>query len=134
MPEIPILLWNLLLPATDVLASHLQKVDCHYVTVGVNERQAQVDREEFVELLESFPDSKRMQDGPSYKHVASVVGDEMTAFRVFGLGQALGLWDVLLPSQFGFPEYLVDEAAELGLIVTTGYTKVQEQPKQTAVG
>lgn len=120
LPGISALLWAILLP-TSYVTSSLHIVDCHFITVGVNTKRAEDRRSEFIELLESFPDQKKMQDGPSYKHVASVVGDDMSALRVFGLGQTLGLWDVLLPDQFGVDPELVDEAADLGLIVTTGY-------------
>ncbi len=121
LPGIPVLLWSLLLHNNDPATESLQKVDCHFVVVAVNTRQAEAHRVDFIELLESFSDAKKLMDGPSYKHVASVVGDEITALRVFGLGQVLGLWDVLLPDQFGLDPELVDDAADLGLIVTTGY-------------
>jgi hypothetical protein len=134
LPGISIMLWGLLLSASDPLIDKFQQVDCHFITVGVNPVQAEAHRKDFVELLEQFPDMKRMEDGPSYKHVASVVGDDMTALRIFGLGQTLGLWDVLLPAQFGVDPELVDEAADLGLIVTTGYQATLAQPVQSAVG
>jgi hypothetical protein len=134
LPGIPVLLWGLLLSASDASAQDFNLVDCHFVTVAVNPVQAEAHRQGFIELLESFPDLKRLQDGPSYKHVASVVGDEVTALRVFGLGQTLGLWDVLLPDQFGVDQDSIDEAADLGLIVTTGYAGTLSQPVQHAVG
>lgn len=138
LPGIPVLLWGLLLSATDPSIEKFQLVDCHFVTVAVNPEQAQAHKQDFIELLEQFPDYQKLQDGPSYKHVASIVGDDMTALRVFGLGQTLGLWNVILPDQFVEPE-LVDEAADLGLIVTTGYTATRGQlldtaPPLTAVG
>jgi hypothetical protein len=133
MPGVPILLWGLLLTTVDADAKKLQQVDCHFITVGVNQEQAESHRQAFIDLLEEFPDVQKLSDGPSYKHIASVVGDEMTAFRIFGLGQTLGLWEVMLPSQFGVDPELVDEAAELGLITTTGYES-QFPDKAVATG
>lgn len=121
LPNIPVLLWGLLLHASDPLAKSFELVDCHFVMVAVNPVQAEAHRQDFIELLESFPNQKKLQDGPSYKHIASIVGDDMTALRVFGLGQTLGLWNVMLPDQFGVDPELADEVADLGLIVTTGY-------------
>jgi hypothetical protein len=120
IPGVPLLLWGLLLPSTRE-AQHLTQVDCYFVTVGVNREQAEKYRETFLSLLDEYPESKRLAEGPSYKHVADVVGDEMTALRFFGLGQALGLWDVLLPDQFDVDPSMQEEAADLGLITTTGY-------------
>jgi hypothetical protein len=134
LPGISILLWSLLLSHQDPEASQFEQVDCHYITVGVNKRQAEQDRAVFLEFLESYPDPQKLSEGPSYKHVAEVVGDEMTALRVFGMGQALGLWEVLLPDQFDVPPELVDEAVDLGLIVTTGYRAEQRVELQLAVG
>lgn len=134
MPGIPILLWGLLLSATDPAATQFERVDCHFIEIGVNKRQAEQDRAEFIQLLESYPDAQKLFDGPSYKSVAHVVGDEMTALRVFGLGQVLGLWEVLLPSQFDVPPELADEAVDLGLIVMTGYHSHCLDLPLTAVG
>lgn len=121
MPGIPVLLWGLMLSLTDPSAAQLEQVDCQFVVVGVNRQQAELHRQEFIEFLESYPDPKRLSDGPTYKHLATIVGDDMTALRVFGLGQTLGLWDVVLPGQLGVDPELADEAADLGMIVTTGY-------------
>lgn len=122
---IPVLLWGLLLSETDSEWEKFQQVDCHFIKVGVNEQQAKKDRQAFLEILESYPDAQRLAEGPSYKHVANIVGDELTALRMFGLGQVLGLWEVLLPDQFDVPPDLVDQAVDLGLIVTTGYEKTR---------
>lgn len=134
MPGISILLWGLLLSATDPEATQLQQVDCHFITVGVNKYQAEQGRSEFIQFLESYPDAQKLFDGPSYKSVAGIVGDEMTALRVFALGQVLGLWEVLLPNQLDVPPELADEAVDLGLIVTTGYHSHRLDLPLTAVG
>jgi hypothetical protein len=134
LPGIPILLWGLLLSASDAEAEKLQQVDCYFVTVGVNPETAEQHRSDFMSLLAEFPSAKKLYDGPSYKYVASVVGDEMTALRIFGLGQTLGLWEVVLPSQLGVDPELVDEAAELGMIMTTGYESHLLAEMQAAVG
>jgi hypothetical protein len=134
LPGIPVLLWGLLLSATDPNIQRFNLVDCHFVTVAVNPEQAEAHRQDFIELLAEFPDYQKLGEGPSYKHVASVVGDDMTALRVFGLGQTLGLWDVLLPGQLGVDPELEDEAADLGAIVVTGYHSHQQEAPKLAFG
>jgi hypothetical protein len=136
LPGIPVLLWGLMISAVDPGVEQLDQVDCQFVVVGVNREQAEKHRAEFIEFLETYPEPQKLADGPTYKHMATIVGDDMTALRVFGLGQTLGLWNVILPDQLGVDPELVDEAADLGLIVATGYTSHQdgELPKLTAVG
>lgn len=135
MPGIPVLLWGLMISPTDPHVDQLEQIDCQFVVIGVNREQAELHRTEFIEFLESYPEPKKLEDGPTYKHLASIVGDDMTALRVFGLGQTLGLWNVLLPDQLGVDPEIADEAADLGLIVTTGYKSRQlEVLSLTAVG
>lgn len=135
LPGIPVLLWGLMLSAADPEVAQLDQVDCQLITVGVNREQAEKHRAEFIGFLESYPEPKRLADGPTYKHLASIVGDDMTALRVFGLGQTLGLWNVVLPNQLGVDPEIADDAAELGMVVTTGYQSQQlEAPKLVAVG
>lgn len=121
LPEISLLLWGLMVPAEDPRTSSLEQVDCQFLKVGVNRDQAEKHRAEFLEFLETYPEPAKLSEGPTYKHMAAIVGDEITALRIFGLGQTLGLWDVLLPSQLGIDPEQADEAADLGLIVVTGY-------------
>lgn len=122
LPKIPLLLWGLMNFPSDPDVAKLDQIDCQFITIGVNRAQAEKHRATFVEFLETYPEPDKMSDGPTYKHLASIVGDDITALRIFGLGQTLGLWSVVLPGQLGVddPE-LADEAADLGLIVTTGY-------------
>lgn len=121
LPKIPLLLWGLMSFPSDPGVEMLDQVDCQFIIIGVNPVQAERHRAEFIEFLESYPEPIKLSDGPTYKHLASVVGDDMTALRIFGLGQTLGVWDVVLPGQLGVDPDLADEAADLGLIVTTGY-------------
>jgi hypothetical protein len=135
LPGISLLLWGLMVPMSDARVEALAKVDCQFLTVGVNVEQAEKHRADFMAFLDEYPEPNKLADGPTYKHLASVVGDELTALRIFGLGQVLGVWDVLLPNNLGIPQELVDEAADLGLIVTTGYQSQQQGvTPMTAVG
>ena len=135
LPGISLLLWGLMVPLEDPRTEALLKIDCQFITVGVNTEQAERHRAEFLEFLEEYPEPNKLADGPTYKHLAEIVGDEVTALRVFGLGQALGVWNVLLPTDLGIPEDLAEEAADLGLIVTTGYrSKHHGIAPMTAVG
>lgn len=122
LPKIPLLLWGLMNFQGDPGVDQLDQVDCQFLTIGVNKSQAEKHRATFIEFLETYPEPNKLSDGPTYKHLATIVGDDITALRVFGLGQVLGLWNVVLPGQLGVEdEELADEAADLGLIVVTGY-------------
>lgn len=135
LPGISLLLWGLMVPANDSRIDALEKVDCQFLTIGVNKSQAEKHRAEFIAFLEEYPEPTKLADGPTYKHLSTIVGDDITALRIFGLGQALGIWDVLLPANLGVPQDLVEEAADLGLIVTTGYqSQHQSVAPMTAVG
>lgn len=135
MSGIHCLLWGLMTSPTDPGVQLLDKVDCQFITIGVNREQAEKHRADFIEFLETYPDPVRLSEGPTYKHIASIVGDDMTALRIFGLGQTLGIWDVVLPSQLGVDPELADEAADLGLIVVTGYSNhTISSDQKTAAG
>lgn len=115
------LLWGTLLSPSDIRVRKLARVDCSFVDVGVIESKALAHMEDVVNLLEQYPEPEQLREGPSYKHVASVVGDDATALRLFGLGQVLGLWSVLIPEDFDVEPVLIEEAADLGMVVISGY-------------
>lgn len=116
-----VLLWGLLLSPSDPRVGTLQQVDCSFVCIGVDEEKATRVMDELISILDEYPNPRQLRDGPSYKHVAEVVGDDVTALRLFGLGQVLGLWSVLTPFDFDVEPVLVEEAAELGMVVISGY-------------
>ena len=113
-------LWGVLLGEDDLRVSNLHLVNCHVIKVGVDLAVAERVRGDLIDLLDRYPD-QGLKDGPTYKQVASIVGDDATALRLFGLGQALDIWSVLTPVDFGLPPALADEAAELGMVVISGY-------------
>lgn len=119
--EIEGLLWGVVLSADDIRAHRLERVDCEFVEVGVDVEKANQYLDELVALLDTYPSPEQLLEGPSYKHVSDVVGDDVTALRLFGLGHVLGLWAVLTPTDFGVEPVLVEEAADLGMIVISRY-------------
>ena len=115
------LLWGVALSPDDERVAALQRVDCSIVSVGVDVDRARTYLDDIVALLDEYPDPARLQDGPSYKQVAEIVGDDVTALRLFGLGRVLDLWAVLTPADFGIEPEMVEEAADLGMVVISGY-------------
>ena len=115
------LLWGVALSPSDKRVAGLQRVDCSVALVGVNAKVAHTYLNDLVSILDEYPDPATLQDGPSYKQVAEVVGDEATALRLFGLGHVLDLWEVLTPVDFNVEPALREEAADIGMVVISGY-------------
>ena len=80
----------------------LEMVDCHFITVGVDKAKAKARKGELINLLKSYPQPERLAQGPSYIEVGGVIGDQGAAFQLFALGQALGLWNIITPWQYGY--------------------------------
>jgi hypothetical protein len=98
-------------------------VDCHFFVVCVDKRLSEAYRALFLEFLDAYPKPERLNSGPSYIEVASVLGSEETALQFFALGQALGLWQVITPVTMGVaPGPVADRLAEKFLMIT-GYKK-----------
>lgn len=115
------LLWGVAISPTDRRVPGLQQVNCAVAVVGVDAWKARVYLDDLVGVLDTYPEPAQLRDGPSYKQVASVVGDEATALRLFGLGHVLDLWEVLTPIDFGVEPALREEAADIGMVVISGY-------------
>jgi len=134
MPGIKAQLWGLLLSETDPAANQFERVDFHFIQVGVNAKRAEVDRREFTRLLDTYPYPAKLSSGPSYKHVGSVLGDDLAALRLFALGKTLGLWKIRMPMDFGVDTDLLDYAVDLGFIVCDGYRPATRSGLLRAVG
>ncbi len=105
----------------------LEKVDCHFMVVGVNKPRALEIKDELLKILAEWPSQAwgssvpKLQEGPSYIHVGGVVGDQGAAFQLFALGQVLGFWNVLIPEKFGITGVQANELAGSGFVYIDGF-------------
>ena len=99
----------------------IQKVDCHFIVVGVNKAKAEQCKEAVVSILEGYPEPGRLAGGPSYIEVGGIIGDQGMALQLFALGKVLQLWDIITPLSLGFTGSEADELAGGGLVMITGF-------------
>ena len=100
----------------------LEKVDLHFITIGVYRLKAESKRAELLELLAEYPDPESLAGGPSYITVGAEIGSQSGAFQLFALGKALGLWQVITPRKLGVTGDMADQMAGSGFIMMTGYS------------
>lgn len=110
-----------MMPHKDEASSDLEKVDCHFLTIGVDKAKAEQHRAELVEILKTYPNPAELAGGPSYIAVGATIGDQGAAFQLFALGKALKLWDVITPKTFGMTGAQADQAAGVGYIMCSGW-------------
>ncbi|MBU2595389.1 hypothetical protein KJ713_00980 [Patescibacteria group bacterium] len=99
----------------------IKKVDCHFITVGVNKAKAEELRGALVDVLKGYPQPDRLAGGSSYIEVGGVIGDQGAAFQLFALGKVLGLWDIITPATLGITGSQADQLAGGGLVMMSGY-------------
>lgn len=99
----------------------MKKVDCFFITVGVDMEKAEARRAELVQILSQYPEPERLAGGPSYIEAGAVLGDQGAAFMMFALGEALGLWKVITPTTVHITGEQAVELAGRGFIFTSGY-------------
>jgi hypothetical protein len=102
-----------------------EKIDLHFIVIGVDTVLAKKRRDELIAILNEYPDPDRLALGPSYIEVGADIGDQGAAFQLFALGKVLGLWDIITPASLGFDGDFAAEAAGRGFIMITGYKKDQ---------
>ena len=96
-------------------------VDCHFVVIGVDKVKAEARRGELVDLLAGYSPPGRLAVGPSYIEVGGVLGDQGEAFRLFAVGEALGMWKVITPKTMGFEGRAAEQLAGQGFVMMSGY-------------
>lgn len=101
----------------------LEKVDLHFVTIGVDKALAEERRADLVAILNDYPDPEELAGGPSYIAVGGQIGDQGAAFQLFALGKVLGLWSIITPGTFGMTGKDADRAAGNGYIMISGYRR-----------
>ena len=104
------------------VTGELEKVDLHFITVGVEKAAAERHRAELMSILETYPEPERLAGGPSYIEVAAAVGDQGAALQLFALGYTLGLWTIITPERLGISGAEATEMAGRGLVMITGFT------------
>lgn len=112
-------------------ADGLQVVDCHFITVGVKQGEAEQIKAELLELLRQYPQPERLAGGPSYIELGAILGDQGAAFSLFALGSVLGLWEVITPKTMGMEGPEADQMAGAGFVMISGF-KDSGQPAAPA--
>jgi hypothetical protein len=105
----------------DPAFAEFEKVDLHFVTVAVNKQAAELERDNLIALLGTWPEPDVLAGGPSYISVGATIGDQGAAFELFALGKVLGIWDVITPEALGFEGREARHMAGSGFIMCTGY-------------
>lgn len=101
--------------------NNLIKVDCYFLTIGVDEEKAKAWKDALVEILKTYPDPSRLAGGPSYIEVGGVIGDQGAAFQLFALGKVLGLWSIITPATLRIPEPQARQMAGMGFVMISGF-------------
>jgi hypothetical protein len=100
-----------------------EKVDVVFFTVGVDKAVAERRRPELEAVLAEYPEPDRLIQGPSFIEVGAVVGDQEMALRLFGLGKALGMWDVITPAVMGMTGEAARQIAASGFLMMGGWPR-----------
>ena len=99
----------------------IEKVDCHFIVVGVDKSKAEERKNELIAILKTYPQPERLAGGPSYIEVGGEIGDQGAAFQLFALGKVLGLWDIITPEKLGFTGPEADQMAGRGFVMMSGF-------------
>lgn len=122
----------------EVTDNGIVKVDCHFLTIGVDKQMAEAHRDQLVEILNDWPSEAwgqpvpPLQQGPSYIHVGGVIGDQGAAFQLFALGSVLGFWEIITPALLGITGPEADQIAGGGMIMISGYNPEASQAAATS--
>ena len=99
----------------------IEKVDLHFIVVGVDRAKAEQYKDELVAILKTYPQPERLAGGPSYIEVGGEIGDQGAAFQLFALGKVLGLWDVITPEKLGITGPEANQMAGMGFVMMSGF-------------
>ena len=109
------------MPHETQIPPELEKVDCHFIVIGVDKKIGEPLKDELEQILQQYPAPERLAGGPSYIEVGAKVGSQDTALRLFALGKVLDLWNVITPETLGIKGKEADELAGSGLVMITGF-------------
>ena len=110
------------MPHVSQANEELEKVDCHFIVVGVDKEKAKQYREELIDILKTYPQLDRLMGGPSYIEVGGEIGSQDGALRLFALGKVLKFWDVIIPASLGFTGAEADSLAGRGYVMISGFS------------
>lgn len=105
----------------------IEKVDCHFITIGVDKAKAETHKAELVGILKDWPSEAwgspipKLEEGPSYIHVGGVIGDQGAAFQLFALGKVLGFWEIITPGKLGITGEQANQMAGVGFVMVDGF-------------
>ena len=109
------------MPHADEAPDGLVVVDLEFIKIGVDRTKAEARKAELIDILNHYPSPERLAGGPSYIEVGAEIGDQGAAFRLFALGNALGLWDVITPASMGITGPMARDLAGRGFVMITGF-------------
>lgn len=110
-----------MMPHISDIDSKLEKVDLIFVWIGVDKEAAEKRKADLIEILETYPEPKRLAGGPSYIEMGAVLGSQDAALRLFALGKVLGLWNVVSPATLGMDGDQARQLAGQGFIMMSGF-------------
>lgn len=99
----------------------IEKVDIHFIVVGVDKSKSEQYKDEIIAILKTYPRPERLAGGPSYIEVGGEIGDQGAALRLFALGKVLGLWDIITPEKLGFTGAKASQMAGSGFVMMSGF-------------
>ena len=110
-----------LMPHESQAKNDVEKVDLHFLVIGVDKKMAETIKDELIAILKTYPQPERLAGGPSYIEVGAEIGDQGAAFQLFALGKVLGLWNIITPESLGITGPEADEFAGRGFIMMSGF-------------
>lgn len=114
-------------PDIDNLPDHIKIIDVMAMQFAIDINRAKQYQAEIVEILADWPREgwgepvARLEEGPSYIAVGSVLGEQRAAFLLFAVGQALGFWTVITPKTLGIEGDDATRLAGMGMIMIDGF-------------
>ncbi len=115
------------MPHESEASTQLEKVDLHFIVIGVDKAKAETRRAELVSILRDWPTEAwgspvhKLEQGPSYIEVGAVVEDQGAALQLFALGEVLRLWTVITPAKLGITGPEANNMAGMGFVMIDGF-------------
>ncbi|MCK9459926.1 MAG: hypothetical protein M0R80_09840 [Proteobacteria bacterium] len=81
---------------TDIL-----KIDVGLFKVGIIVEKAERNKQSLIDILDNYPDPKRLSQGPSYIEIGATLDSQEAAFRIAALGSYLEICDIISPMSLG---------------------------------
>ena len=119
-----------------VAVPHITRVDVHFLSIWVDMIEVAKHKDELLDILDNYSDDEygtpALTEGPSYMAVGAALDDQEMALRLFGLGEALGVWMVITPEKMGMTGAEADMMAGSGFVMIDGYARPKEKNDNVA--